>query len=32
MSNNMNNNMNYVNNNIDWKGFPGAPPTDCCIM
>ncbi len=23
---------NYVNNNIDWQGLPGPPPTDCCIM
>jgi hypothetical protein len=23
---------NYVNKNIDWKGFPGPPPSDCCIM
>jgi len=23
---------NYVNNNIDWHGLPGPPPTDCVIM
>ena len=23
---------NYVNKNIDWKGFPGPPPSDCVIM
>jgi hypothetical protein len=23
---------NYVNKNIDWKGLPGPPPTDCVIM
>lgn len=23
---------NYVNNNVDYGSFPGAPPVDCCIM